>query len=123
MKIRKRNQGGFIVTIELLVLATVLVLGLIVGWVSLRDSVLAELSDLSESIGALDQSYSILGVQNNAQTAETLGSAWHDGQDSALPSGGSIDVQATPGDSATEYTFSSVKGAANVSEGGTGLTF
>jgi hypothetical protein len=122
MKIRKRNQGGFIVTIELLVLATVLVLGLIVGWTSLRDSVLAELSDLSESIGALDQSYSILGVQNNAQTAETLGSAWHDGQDTAS-TGGTIDVQATPGDSNTEYTFSSVKGNANTSEGTTTLTF
>lgn len=121
MKIRKRNQGGFIVTIELLVLATVLVLGLIVGWTSLRDSVLAELSDLSESIGALDQSYSILGVQNNAETAETLGSAWHDGQDNTA--GGSIDIQQNPGDSNLEYTFSSVKGNVNTSEGGTLLTF
>lgn len=123
MKIRKRNQGGFIVTIELLVLATVLVLGLIVGWTSLRDSVLAELSDLSESIGALDQSYTILGVQNNAMTAETLGSAWKDGQDTAS-TGGTIDVQAgTAGDSNTEYTFTSVSAQANSSEGGTTLSF
>ena len=122
MKINKRSQGGFIVTIELLVLATVLVLGLIVGWTSLRDSVLAELGDLSESIGALDQSYTILGVQNAAQTAQTLGSAWQDGPDT-VGAGLPIDTQATPGDSSAEYTFTSVSTSANTSEGGTSLAF
>lgn len=118
MKINRKHQGGFIVTIELLILATVLVLGLIVGWVSLRDSVLAELSDLSESVGALNQSYSIWGVQNSASTAWTAGSSWQDGRDNTAA--GTIDVQNGSGDSQTEYTFTSVWATANSSEQFTG---
>ena len=77
----RKSQKGFIVTIELLLLATILVIGLIVGMVSLRDSVLAELSDVSEAIGALNQSYNILGVNNAADTAATAGSSWQDNFD------------------------------------------
>jgi len=78
----RRKQAGFIVTIELLLLATILVIGLIVGMVNVRDSVLAELSDVSESIGALDQSYSITAVANAAGTAATAGSIFTDAVDS-----------------------------------------
>jgi hypothetical protein len=92
----RKSQRGFIVTIELLLLATILVIGLIVGMVSLRDSVLAELSDVSEAIGALNQSYNILGVNNEANTAATSGSEW---QDSFDASGlGEIDDPAQTGD-------------------------
>lgn len=93
-----KKQAGFIVTIELLLLATILVIGLIVGMTDLRDAVLAELSDLSESIGALNQSYEVLGVENQAATAATAGSTWNDAQDNtdfATP----IDTVATTGDS------------------------
>lgn len=115
MKINRKRQGGFIVTIELLVLATVLVLGLIVGWTSLRDSVLAELSDLSESVGALSQAYSIDGVSNAASTASTNGSNWQDGQDS-VAGAGSIDMQQLSGNSSTEYSFTDVSGVTNGQE-------
>ena len=114
MKIKKSSQSGFIVTIELLILATVLVLGLIVGWTSLRDAILAELSDLSESIGALDQSYTIYGVQNAANTAQTLGSSWVDGRDTSY-GGKFIDVQNAAGDASAEYTFSQAN-ASNAAE-------
>jgi len=98
------SQGGFIVTMELIVLATILVLGLIVGMVSLRDSMLAELSDMSEAVGALNQSYNILGVNNAAGTAATSGSYWQDTNDTTAF--GPIDVNpVTPGDSLNEYTF------------------
>jgi hypothetical protein len=102
MKINKRSQGGFIVTIELLILATVLVLGLIVGWTSLRDSVLAELGDLSESIGSLNQGYQITSVINNAKTASTAGSAFTDLADDRTSSD-LIDTNS--GNSEAEYTF------------------
>lgn len=81
MKTRNRKQGGFIVTIELLLLAVITVIGLIVGMTDVRDAVVAELGDLSESIGALNQSYSIDGVQNASQTASTSGSEWQDAPD------------------------------------------
>jgi hypothetical protein len=93
----RKSQKGFIVTIELLLLATILVIGLIVGMVSLRDSVLAELSDLSEAIGALNQGYNILGVNNVANTAATAGSRWTDDFDQT-PSGYDIDDQTQSGD-------------------------
>jgi hypothetical protein len=79
----RKKQAGFIVTIELLLLAAITVIGLIVGMTNVRDSVLAELSDVSESIGALNESYSILGVANAAGTAATAGSAFQDAPDFA----------------------------------------
>jgi len=78
---QRRTQGGFIVTIELLFLAAICVIGLIVGMTSLRDSVLAELSDLSEAVGAINQGYSVLGLGNSAGTAATSPSAWSDATD------------------------------------------
>lgn len=102
-RINRKSQKGFIVTIELLVLATILVIGLIVGMVSLRDSVLAELSDLSESIGQLNQGYTILGVTNAAATAATAGSSFEDDLDDA----GGADIDTNVGDADAELTFSS----------------
>jgi hypothetical protein len=81
---RNKNQAGFIVTIELLLIAAILVIGLIVGMTNMRDATLAELSDLSESIGSLNQSYTIDGVSNIALTAATAGSEWIDTQDTAV---------------------------------------
>lgn len=77
----RKKQAGFIVTIELLLLATITVIGLIVGMTDVRDSVLAELGDVSEAVGALNQSYNILGVQNVAGTAATQGSVYNDAAD------------------------------------------
>lgn len=107
-RIIRKSQRGFIVTIELLLLATILVIGLIVGMVSLRDSVLAELSDVSEAIGALNQSYDILGVNNSANTASTAGSQWQDNQDTSDGSA-LIDNEAALGDAGTgDLDFASV---------------
>jgi hypothetical protein len=98
----RRKQAGFIVTIELLLLATICVIGLIVGMTNVRDSVLAELSDVSESIGALNQSYSVSAVSNAAGTAATAGSIFTDSKDTASL-GHPIDTGI--GDSQAELTF------------------
>lgn len=101
-KIRsRRSQAGFIVTIELLLLATILVIGLIVGMTNVRDSVLAELSDVSESIGALNQGYQISAVNNAAGTAATAGSAWTDAKDT----NGLLPIDTGLGNSTAELTF------------------
>lgn len=99
---QRRTQGGFIVTIELLFLAAICVIGLIVGMTSLRDSVLAELSDLSEAVGSINQGYSVLGLGNSAGTASTSPSAWADAQDT---NAGHIIDTAGLGNADAEYTF------------------
>ena len=98
----RRKQAGFIVTIELLLLATICVIGLVVGMTNVRDSVLAELSDVSESIGALNQSYSVSAVSNAAGTAATSGSAFADAQDLASPT---HPIDTGVGNSIIELTF------------------
>jgi hypothetical protein len=108
----RKSQKGFIVTIELLLLATILVIGLIVGMVSLRDSVLAELSDMSESIGALNQSYDILGVNNATNSAATAGSQWQDTFD--IGNAGNIDDAAQLGDATWDLDWQDASSEATV---------
>ncbi|MFM7056298.1 MAG: hypothetical protein ACKO2P_05180 [Planctomycetota bacterium] len=59
-----RNEHGYILSSEFLLLATVTVLGLLVGIVSVRDSLLLELQEIADVIGKLNQSYSYTGVSN-----------------------------------------------------------
>ncbi len=58
----KKKQGGWIVSAELIFVVVILVIGLIVGWVELRNAVIAELHDSAEAIGAVDQSYAYAGT-------------------------------------------------------------
>lgn len=51
------DQSGFIVSIELILIATVVVLGLIVGMSEIAISINTELNDISNATGALVQSY------------------------------------------------------------------
>jgi hypothetical protein len=97
----RRKQAGFIVTIELLLLATICVIGLIVGMTNVRDSVLAELSDVSESVGALNQGYNVASVANVAGTAATAGSAFSDAKDT----NGLLPIDSGVGNSTSELTF------------------
>ena len=62
MQKAKNPKGGFITTTELILVFTALVLGLIVGMVSLRNAVTAELEDLAEAIGNIDQFYQYSGL-------------------------------------------------------------
>ncbi len=57
-----KDDRAFVVTAELTLIATVLVIGVLVGLVSLRDSVLQELGDVASAVGILNQSYSYSGV-------------------------------------------------------------
>ncbi|MBV8545365.1 MAG: hypothetical protein JO093_24530 [Acidobacteria bacterium] len=97
----RRKQAGFILTIELLLLATICVIGLIVGMTNVRDSVLAELSDVSESVGSLNQGYNVTSVANAAGTAATAGSAFSDAKDT----NGLLPIDSGVGNSAAELTF------------------
>lgn len=85
----KKKQGGFIVSAELVFIVTILVIGLIVGWVAVRDAVVAELGDVAEAIGAVDQSYEYVGVQDigatGASRAITQGGIFIDLPDNTSP--------------------------------------
>src|SRR5690606_35489434 len=65
----------------LVLLSTVSVLGLTVGLVTMRDSLTAEMSDVAEAIGALNQSYAYTGMVHEVESAVVNGSAWIDAAD------------------------------------------
>lgn len=60
----RRCESGAVISAELVILGTVVVAGLVTGWAALQQSVVSELSDLSEAVSALDQSYSWSGHQH-----------------------------------------------------------
>ncbi|MBB1383753.1 hypothetical protein H5071_17870, partial [Shewanella sp. SR41-2] len=76
-----KKQGGFVMTSELILLSTVMAAGLVVGLTTMRDSVTAELEDVAEAIGSLDQSYAFDGIINAENTAEISGSGFIDAVD------------------------------------------
>lgn len=79
-KIRNR-QGGFIVSAELALITTIVVIGLIVGLVAVRDAVVTELHDIAEALGELDQTFDFDGVQNLDGIAQTEGGRFLDRDD------------------------------------------
>ncbi len=68
-----KDEAGFVVSAELIFIATLLVIGLVAGWVAIRNSVVSELTEVAQAIGSVDQSYSFNGRSNCASM--TAGSA------------------------------------------------
>jgi Flp pilus assembly pilin Flp len=56
-----KDEAGFIISTELVLVATICVIGLITGLVEVQYSLVGELNDVSESVGALNQTYTITG--------------------------------------------------------------
>ncbi len=67
-----KDEAGFVISTELVLVATILVLGMVVGMVSLRNQVVQELVDVGQAVGSLSQSYVFSGVGK-------WGVAWTDG--------------------------------------------
>lgn len=82
---KQKKQAGFIVSAELVLIATILVIGMVVGMAVIRDAVNAEMNDVAEAIGALDQSYYFAGITALNSAGSTLavvaGSEWEDSVD------------------------------------------
>ena len=55
------DEAGFIVSAELVMIATILVIGLVVGLSEVAHAVNEELNDVGEAIGCLNQSYGYTG--------------------------------------------------------------
>jgi Flp pilus assembly pilin Flp len=73
------DNAGFVVSIELILIATIAVIGLIAGMTAVRDGVVSELSDVAGSVQDLNQSYSINGVTGHASS--TAGMDFDDATD------------------------------------------
>ena len=75
------DDNGFIVSIELILIATIAVLGLITGMVAVRDAVVSELSDVAGAVQDVNQSYTYNGVSQTPglhSDAASAGSSWTD---------------------------------------------
>jgi len=73
------DEAGAVVSAELILILTILVCGIIVGFTTLRDTIVTELADVSNAIGSLNQSYSFGGVIGHH--AQCSGSLWADAAD------------------------------------------
>jgi len=71
------DDHGFVISAELVLVATILVIGMIVGLVSVRNQVVQELVDVGQAIGNLSQSYCFGGIYKPCM-AMTDGSCYHD---------------------------------------------
>ncbi|MCA9084406.1 MAG: hypothetical protein KDA81_10140 [Planctomycetaceae bacterium] len=84
MKNLWNDENGVILSAELVLIGTILVLGMIVGLVELQCAVVGELSDLGDAIGNLDQSYCVPGMTSFKSTgikAQTSGAKYNDSPD------------------------------------------
>ena len=76
------DECGVILSAELVLIATILVLGMVVGLVELQCSIVAELSDLSSAFGNLNQSYQVSGFASykayGGTKARTHGASYRD---------------------------------------------
>jgi len=80
-----RDEGGFIISAELVLVATICVIGLVVGLSEVQHSINAELNDVADAIGALNQSYFTSGFHkidfNGVVHAASYGSIFTDFSD------------------------------------------
>lgn len=60
-----REEHGAIVSAEIMLVASILVIGVIVGLSALRDSVVTELADVAQALANVSQSYSFSGVSGH----------------------------------------------------------
>lgn len=69
------DESGVIISAELALVLTIVVLGVIVGLSEIAVAVNTELNDISNAIGALDQSYFFTGFKKTSDGKVTSGYA------------------------------------------------
>ena len=97
------DEAGFIISAELVLVATIVVIGLIVGLTVVRNQVVQELVDVGQAIGSISQSFGYAGTYKPT-VAWTDGCGYKDVRDfcqDLLPqvsftSPGGISVQVWP---------------------------
>jgi Flp pilus assembly pilin Flp len=78
------DESGAVISAELVLVLTILVIGVIVGLSEVAVAVNTELNDISNAIGSLDQSFNFTGFHGTGGKvkSDVAGSAWTDGHDS-----------------------------------------
>ena len=66
-----QDEQGFIISIELIMIATIAVIGLLAGMTAIRDAVVSELSDVAGAVQDFNQGYRVYGVRGH--TGSTAG--------------------------------------------------
>lgn len=74
-----KEQDGAIISSELVLVGTMLVIGMVTGISAVQTAVVTELADMASAIGSINQSYSYGGVIG--YHANTPGSLWDDAVD------------------------------------------
>lgn len=59
------DEAGFIISAELVLVATIVVIGLVVGLSEVQHAIVSELNDVADAIGCLNQSYYFSGFHKN----------------------------------------------------------
>lgn len=70
------DDRAFVVSSELVLVATVLVIGMVVGLITIRDQVVQELADVAAAVSRTNQSYSFSGMTGHSSAA--AGSLFND---------------------------------------------
>lgn len=73
------DDAGFVVSVELVLIATITIIGLLAGLTAVRDGVVCELSDVAGAVQDLNQSYSYNALTGHSAT--NVGSDFTDGLD------------------------------------------
>lgn len=69
-----RDESGFVASAESVLIATVLILGLIVGLTSIQKAIEAELNDSGDAVGNANQSYWLTGMSRTRNAGATVSS-------------------------------------------------
>jgi len=73
------DEAGFIVSAELILVATIAVLSMVVGLSELANNINQELEDVASAFGAVNQSFHVCGLEGHG--GEWDGSSYSDSQD------------------------------------------
>ncbi len=76
-----QDEAGFVVSTELVLVATILVIGMVVGLATVRNAVVQELGDVALAIANTNQSFQYSGVTGRLDSSATAGSFFTDNED------------------------------------------
>lgn len=75
-----RDENGFLISAELILIATIAVLGIVVGLSEVANAVNNELEDVASAIGSMNQSYNVSG-NRSCHKGSKSGSGFSDSSD------------------------------------------
>lgn len=67
------DEAGAIVSAEIVLVATILVIAMVTGLASLRDAVVTELADVGAAIANVDQTYTVGGITAHSAAISSSG--------------------------------------------------